>query len=120
VDGLLLKDAVFCCGPTLYNGIDMNQGFSLTEVLVSLFLISSTSLVLLKQQWQVSHLFNQTKIRSQILFQIDNTTEELLAGNVHFNVPAPMEVTQKKRTKYVFLKIKWRHQSTMSRSVVIH
>lgn len=52
-----------------------NQGFSLTEVLVSLVLITSTSLALLKQQWQVSQLFSQTDIRANRLSQSDNAVE---------------------------------------------
>jgi Tfp pilus assembly protein PilV len=53
----------------------MNQGFSLTEVLVSLILLMSTSLVLIKQQCHVSHLLNQSPFPSTVLSQLDNKSE---------------------------------------------
>ncbi len=43
----------------------MNQGFSLTEVLLSLMLTASISLALLQQQWQVSHLFQKNHTSEQ-------------------------------------------------------
>jgi prepilin-type N-terminal cleavage/methylation domain-containing protein len=58
-----------------------HQGFSLTEVLVSLLLISSTSLALLHQQWQLSHVLNQTIADSYALEQRDNNRERMLASN---------------------------------------
>ncbi len=56
----------------------MTQGFSLTEVLVSLLLITSTSLALLKQILHVHQLFNQTHTRAVALLQLDNTFEHAL------------------------------------------
>lgn len=53
----------------------MNQGFSLTDVLVSLLLITSTSLALLKQQWQVSQFFNQLQTRATVVLQLENDIE---------------------------------------------
>lgn len=50
-------------------------GFSLTEVLVSLLLVTSTSLALLTQQWHVSQLFNQAHVRMQALLEQDNAAE---------------------------------------------
>lgn len=58
----------------------MEQGFSLTEVLVSLLLMTTTSLALLKQQWQVSQLFNQIHTRASALSQLDNVSERLHGG----------------------------------------
>lgn len=58
----------------------MDQGFSLTEVLVSLFLMTTTSVALLKQQWQVSQLFNEIYARANALSQLDNMSERLQAG----------------------------------------
>ena len=55
----------------------MNQGFSLTEVLISLLLMSTVSLLLLKQQWQISQLFNQKQAALMALIVIDNETERL-------------------------------------------
>lgn len=53
------------------------KGFSLTEVLVSLMLITSISLALLRQQWQLSHVFNQSLTSSQALRQEDNISERI-------------------------------------------
>ena len=58
----------------------MDQGFSLTEVLVSLCLMTTTSVALLKQQWQVSQLFNEIYARANALSQLDNVSERLRAG----------------------------------------
>ena len=60
-----------------------NQGFSLTEVLVSLLLVTSTSLALLKQQWQVSQLFNQLNTRINARSQLENEAERL---QVNYNL----------------------------------
>ena len=53
----------------------MAEGFSLTEVLVSLLLMTTTSLALFKQQWQVSQLFNQISIKANAFSEFDNKTE---------------------------------------------
>ena len=58
----------------------MDQGFSLTEVLVSLLLMTTTSLALFKQQWHVSQLFNQIHNRTGALSQLDNAAERLHVG----------------------------------------
>ena len=54
------------------------QGFSLTEVLISLVLISSTSIALLRQQWQLGHVLNQTLTKTQVLIEFDNNNEKQL------------------------------------------
>ena len=53
----------------------MNQGFSLTEVLVSLLLITSTSLALLKQQWHTHQLFNHVHTHVLAFTELDNVSE---------------------------------------------
>jgi len=57
-----------------------NHGFSLMEVLVSLLLITSTSLTLLKQQWQIGQLFNQVHSHAIVSLQMDNAAERVLSG----------------------------------------
>jgi prepilin-type N-terminal cleavage/methylation domain-containing protein len=54
-----------------------HQGFSLTEVLVSLLLISSTSLAFLYQQWQLCRILNQTIADSYALEQRNNNRERM-------------------------------------------
>lgn len=56
----------------------MIQGFSLTEVLVSLVLMTSVSLLLLKQQWHISQLFNQTQVHMALHIQAENLHERIL------------------------------------------
>ena len=58
----------------------MSSGFSLTEVLVSLLLVTSSSLALLTQQWHVHQLLNQLSTRVNGLIQLDNRSERLQAG----------------------------------------
>lgn len=70
----------------------MDQGFSLTEVLVSLLLITTTSLALLKQQWQISQLFNQIATRANALSQLDNAVERLHVGIERVSTAAPFKL----------------------------
>ena len=55
--------------------MNTSRGFSLTEVLVSLLLLTTTSLALLTQQWHVSQLFNQAHTRMNDLLLSDNVAE---------------------------------------------
>ena len=55
------------------------QGFSLTEVLVSLLLVSTASLGLITQQWHVGQLFNQAYLRVIEQTSIDNSVERELS-----------------------------------------
>lgn len=57
------------------------QGFSLTEVLVSLLLMTTTSLALLKQQWHTNQLLNQVHFQTKALRVLDNASERLMSGS---------------------------------------
>ena len=77
----------------------MDQGFTLTEVLVSLFLMTTTSVALLKQQWQVSQLFNEIYARANALSQLDNVSERLQAGYLPTTeMPYKLQYTHAKRS----------------------
>lgn len=52
------------------------NGFSLLEVLVALLLITSSSIVLLQQQWQLSQVLNQVISSSQAQVLSDNHYEK--------------------------------------------
>ena len=52
------------------------DGLSLTEVLVSLLLVTSASMALLKQQWHVSQYTHQLHSRNLTRLQLDNTIEQ--------------------------------------------
>lgn len=51
------------------------KGFSLTEVLVSLLLLTGMGTMLMKQSWQINQSFNQTYLLSQSIIEQDNRKE---------------------------------------------
>ena len=55
------------------------DGLSLTEVLVSLVIVTSASLALLQQQWHVSRYTHQINHRNEAVRQLDNASEQLVA-----------------------------------------
>lgn len=55
------------------------RGFSLTEVLIALFLITSTSLGLITQQCHTSYLSTQLNTGSKVFTRLANTDESFLA-----------------------------------------
>lgn len=59
----------------------MMQGFSLTEVLVSLALMTSSSVLLFNHQYQTSQFLTQLYIRLDALSQTDNISERLQVSN---------------------------------------
>lgn len=83
------------------------HGFSLTEVLVSLLLMTSTSLALLNQQWQVSQLFNQLQLHTQALTQLDNAAELILAEQFETVDDKRFLLIQSQTQHSIFLKITW-------------
>ena len=89
-----------------------HQGFSLTEVLVSLLLITSTSLALLKQQWQVSQLFNQARLRTEALSQLDNASERGLAGSSALVAVKPFQLDVTQDDSSISLQISWSPSSS--------
>lgn len=56
------------------------DGFSLTEVLIALLLMSGTSLALFQQYWQSHRLFNQLHFKTQALVLLNSASEQVLAG----------------------------------------
>jgi prepilin-type N-terminal cleavage/methylation domain-containing protein len=84
------------------------QGFSLTEVLVALLLVTTTSLTLLHQQWQASQFFNQALLRSLALVQLDNNSERIVAEQPLAKVEKPF-CCQKAEMSFsvVMLQIGW-------------
>ena len=64
-----------------------HKGLSLTEVLVSLFLVTSVSLSLIQQQWHVRQYSNHLHRRNQALSQLDNSSEQWRSKTI-FNSPS--------------------------------
>jgi Tfp pilus assembly protein PilV len=59
------------------------KGFSLTDILVALILISSCSLMLFKQHWSVLKYAQQLRLRNAALIELDNFTEYWMIGDYH-------------------------------------
>lgn len=55
------------------------EGLSLTEVLVSLVIVTSTSIAILQQQWQMSRYTHQIDHRNEAVHQLDNASEQFVA-----------------------------------------
>ena len=99
--------------------MNTNQGFSLTEVLVSLLLIATTSLTLLKQQWQVSQLFNQIRLRTDALSQLDNASERAIAGVSSFVATKPFQFDITPADIGLRLQISWTPSSSIKKEACI-
>ena len=78
----------------------MDQGFSLTEVLVSLVLMTGTSLALLQHQWQVSQLYNHIHARTSALLLLDNSSERSEFNGDNVLAAPPFKLTYKKTSGY--------------------
>jgi prepilin-type N-terminal cleavage/methylation domain-containing protein len=102
----------------------MNQGFSLTEVLVSLVLMTGTSLALLQHQWQVSQLYNHTHTRGSALLLLDNASErfQFNGDNTHAEPPFNLSYSKshgllhKAGLQVITVKVSW--PSTESKPIL--
>jgi type II secretory pathway component PulJ len=56
--------------------MEKNLGFSLLEVLVAFSLMTSTSLILIKQQWYIQKIFLQLFAQTDSLIKLDNVFEQ--------------------------------------------
>ncbi len=90
------------------------RGFSLTEVLVSLLLVTGTSMALLKQQWQTSQLFNQVHLRMQALELLDNVSERVVAGHAAIMADERFHLQQAYLNHNLNLQITWNSLSIQS------
>jgi Tfp pilus assembly protein PilV len=61
--------------------MEQSHGFSLTEVLISLCLMATTILAVVKQQWHLTQLFNQVSTQQQALIELDNYSEVFFVLN---------------------------------------
>jgi type II secretory pathway component PulJ len=94
------------------HGLVMNQGFSLVDVFVSILLVSSLSLLLLKQQWHTSQLFNQTSLQMDALNHLKNAFECRLADE-GYEVASPFQLDVKSET----LDITWKCPSAVEKEL---
>lgn len=75
-----MKPSPFCSSEhtTAFSFLDKifyPLGFTLTEVLVSLFFVAGFSLTLLKYQYQIPKLYNQVRERFEAMNQFNNNAE---------------------------------------------
>ncbi len=94
-----------------------SQGFSLTEVLVSLFLISGAALALLHQQWQQAQLVNQMLLYSSAMVQIDNQSERLFAQQSLTSVDKPFQLKQTTQNQGLLLELSWLSPGSTANSI---
>lgn len=99
--------------------MNLQQGFSLPEVLISLLLLASTALVLLQQQWQMQQVFHQIRVRSMALNWLDNSSERLLARLPIACLEKPFTIKQSKLNQAIQLQISWDVQSSLQRQLLI-
>lgn len=70
------------------------QGFTLIEVLIALFVTAISSLSLLQYQWQLSQLINQLVITTSGLSIINNASERLITQQPLGHAEYPFQLSQ--------------------------
>jgi prepilin-type N-terminal cleavage/methylation domain-containing protein len=107
----------------------MDQGFSLTEVLISLLLMTTASLTLLKHQWQTSQLFNDIHMHATALSVLDNATEQFIVNHKKLATDQPFTLTYTNTHTHqtlrstshptITIQISWALQETIMRQLVL-
>ncbi|KTD53788.1 hypothetical protein Lsan_4198 [Legionella santicrucis] len=91
----------------------MNQqkGFSLIEVLLSLFLVTTLALALLQQQSQSKYMLNQLVTRIQATYYLDQIEETLTAQiKKHPFLPPFFHLVLQHKDQDVLVKLAWHEQ----------
>ncbi|MBA3537605.1 MAG: hypothetical protein H0T84_13525 [Tatlockia sp.] len=71
----LIRKGYHAASQPLEWNMTKSKGFSSIEILLSLLLITGTSLMLLRQQWQLNQTLNQRLSDSRSLIELDNHKE---------------------------------------------
>ncbi len=87
------------------------DGLSLTEVLVSLVIVTSASLALLQQQWHVSRYTHQINHRNEAVRQLDNASEQLVAQQLPA-VDSSCQLTTRSFKRETDLQLRWEDGSS--------
>ena len=91
--------------------MNWQKGFSLTEVLVSLLLVTTLTLALFQQQWQSKHLLNQLVLRTQGSQFLDQIEETLVAQIPKFPpTPLPYHLEIQHKNHQVVIQLAWVEQ----------
>ena len=64
-------------------------------------------MALLKQQWQVGHLFNQIHTRTNVLSEFDNAVERLQAGYSTVTATVPIRIKHTRVAQIITAEINW-------------
>ncbi len=86
------------------------EGLSLTEVLVSLVLVTSASLALIQQQCHVSQFIHQITVRNDAILQLDNASEQLLAQR-YAKVDESFQFNHKQINQQTQLELSWENDT---------
>ncbi len=92
--------------------MDKWRGFTLIEVLVAIVLVSTLSIALLKQQWQLGTLFYQAQMRADVARELTNNCERVLANQPLLNPKSPFHLEKRNFRQGLELKIHWIYQLT--------
>lgn len=91
--------------------MNWQKGFSLTEVLISLSLVTILVLALLQQQWQNKQLLNQLIFRTQGSQFLDQIEESLVAKVSKLPpTPSPYHLDIQLKNQQLFLHLVWFEQ----------
>lgn len=83
------------------------HGFSLTEVLISLFLVTSISFGLIIQQLRVSQLLHAVNLRNQAWVILNNNAERYYLGMPIVYPDSPFHLDLAKQPTAVVMDISW-------------
>ncbi|WP_392536860.1 prepilin-type N-terminal cleavage/methylation domain-containing protein [Legionella sp. 227] len=91
--------------------MNWQKGFSLTEVLVSLLLVTTLALTLLQQRGQSIQLLNQLVLRMQASQFLDQIEETLVAQVPKLpSVPTPYHLEIQHKNQHVLIQLDWFQQ----------
>lgn len=88
-----------------------SQGFSLTEALIALFLLTTTLTSLLTQQWRTAKLFNDLKLYAVALVVLDNVVEQLYVGTMPQYIKPPFHLKNSHFTEKITWCLSWYSQA---------
>ncbi|KTC79963.1 prepilin-type N-terminal cleavage/methylation domain-containing protein [Legionella cherrii] len=92
--------------------MNWQKGFSLTEVLVSLLLVTTLALTLLQQRGQSKQLLNQLVLRMQASQFLDQIEESLVAQVPKLpSAPTPYHLEIQLKNQHVLVQLAWFEQS---------
>ncbi|ASQ46563.1 type IV pilus modification PilV family protein [Legionella clemsonensis] len=87
--------------------MENSQGFSLTELLIALVLVTTISLTLLQQNEQMSQWLRYVLQRSLAVRLVDNNTERILAGLPLTTLSQPFKLQQIALPQGKILRLTW-------------